>query len=231
MRRSVPSSRPTPTLLIRFLSLALLALALPATAQAPSLETAVVRGVEVAETAYRGRPALRVADPPGTPPPTPRLVLFPDSAMTDGALEVWLAAEPAPDAPPQARGFVGLAFAADPEDATYEAFYLRMTNGRAQSQVMRNHASQYVAEPEWGWSRLRDQAPKAYEAYVDLEPGAWTKVRVEVEGDRARLYVHDAPRPTLTVERRAEGGGAVGLWIGPWTVAHFADLHVSPSLD
>lgn len=211
----------------RLLPAALLLLALPASAQAPPLDGAVVVGVDAEPTAHRGRPALRVADPPGAPPAAARLVLFPDSTMTDGAVEVWLAAEPAPDAPPQARGFVGLAFAADAE--THEAFYLRMTNGRAESQVMRNHAAQYVAEPEWPWSRLREEAPKAYEAYVDLEPGAWTKVRVEVEGDRARLYVHDAPQPTLTVERRAVGGGAVGLWIGPWTVAHFADLCVFPT--
>ena len=206
----------------------LLLLAPVAAAQAPSLADAVVIGVDAEPVTYRGREALRVADPPGTPPAARRVVLFPDSLLTDGALEVWLAAAPSPDAPPQARGFVGLAFNAEPGGESLEAFYLRMTNGRTDDQVMRNHASQYVAEPDWGWSRLRQEAPKAYEAYVDLEPGAWTRVRVEVDGDRARLFVHGAEQPTLTVERLYEGGGAVGLWIGPWTVAHFAGLRVLP---
>lgn len=213
---------------MRFVPLAALLLATSASAQAPDLGGAVVLGVSAEPAAYRGRPALHVSDLPTVEGDERRLVLFPDTMLTDGAIEVWLAARPAADAPPQARGFVGLAFAADAAGETFEAFYLRMTNGRAESQVMRNHASQYIAIPDWGWRRLREEAPNAYEAYVDLEAGVWTKVRVEVDGERARLFVHDAPQPTLTVARRGEGGGAVGLWIGPWTDAYFADLSVTP---
>lgn len=212
------------------LAVFLLVLALPAYAQAPSLDGAVVLDVEAAPTAYRGRPALRVVDATEAADATDaRLVLFPDTRLGDGTLEVWLTARPTPDAPPQARGFVGLAFGADPEAETFEAFYLRMTNGRANAQPLRNHASQYISSPAWPWQRLREEKPAAYEAYVDLEVGAWTRVRVEVDGEVARLYVHDGDHPTIIAQRlpAGDGTGAVGLWIGPWTEAYFAGLTVT----
>ena len=114
---------------------------------------------------------------------------------------------------------------------TYDAFYLRPTNGRAEDQERRNHAAQYISHPEWPWFRLRQETPSKYESYVDLVPGAWTKVRIEVRGDRARLYVHGQEQPTLIVNDVKTGTsakGAVALWIGPGTVAHFRDLRVEP---
>jgi hypothetical protein len=67
---------------------------------------------------------------------------------------------------------------------------------------------------------------------VDLEPGVWTKIRVEVRGEHARLYVHGQEQPTLIVndlKSGANGKGAVALWIDRGTVAHFRDLRVEPS--
>jgi hypothetical protein len=78
---------------------------------------------------------------------------------------------------------------------------------------------------------LRKEAPERYESYVDLVPGAWTKVKIEVRGDKARLYVHDQAQPTLVindVKSGANAKGAVALWIGPGTVAHFRNLTVKP---
>ena len=68
-----------------------------------------------------------------------------------------------------------------------------------------------------------------YETYVDLVPAEWTKVRIEVQGVRALLYVHDAQQPTLIVNdlKHGESKGTVALWIGPGTVAHFADLRIT----
>jgi hypothetical protein len=97
-----------------------------------------------------------------------------------------------------------------------------------------NHAVQYVSHPEWPWSRLRKETPSRYEAYVDLVPGAWTKIKIEVRGERARLYVHDNEQPTLIVNDVKSGAsakGAVALWLGPGTVAHFRNLTVKPDPD
>ena len=65
---------------------------------------------------------------------------------------------------------------------------------------------------------------------MDLEPGTWTKVKIEVRGEQARLYVHDMKQPTLIVgdvKSGANGKGAVALWIDTGTVAHFRNLTVS----
>ena len=66
---------------------------------------------------------------------------------------------------------------------------------------------------------------------ADLMPGVWTKVKIEVRGDRARLYVHGHEQPTLIVndlKTGAQGRGGVALWIDRRTVAHFRNVTVKP---
>jgi hypothetical protein len=151
--------------------------------------------------------------------------------FSSGVIEAEIAGAPAPGAAEGARGFVGIAFRVQPDLKTYDAFYLRPTNGRANDQVRRNHSVQYISHPEWTWSRMRRETPKKYETYVDLVPDSWTKVRIEVRGDTARLYVHGQSQPTLIVndvKTGARARGAIALWIDAGTVAHFRDVRVSP---
>jgi hypothetical protein len=153
------------------------------------------------------------------------------SRFTDGVIELEVSGAPAPGAQSAARGFVGLAFRLQPDLATYDAFYLRPTNGRADDQVRRNHSAQYIAHPAWPWERLRRETPERYESYVDLEPGVWTRIRIEVRGTTARLFVHGQSQPTLLVndvKSGATASGSIALWIGPGTVAHFRELRVRP---
>jgi hypothetical protein len=150
--------------------------------------------------------------------------------FANGVIEVEVAGEPAAGASGGARGFVGIAFRLQNDMQTYDAFYLRPTNGRAEDQERRNHAAQYISHPEWTWFRLRRETPSKYESYVDLQPGVWTRIRIEVRGDRARLFVHGQEQPTLIVNDVKTGTsarGAVALWIGPGTVAHFRNLTVT----
>jgi hypothetical protein len=147
-------------------------------------------------------------------------------------IEAEIAGAPASGAPVNARGFVGIAFRLQQDLATCDVFYLRPTNGRAEDQERRNHAVQYTSPPDWPWFRLPQAFPSRYEPYVDLEPNVWTKIKIEVTGERARLYVHDQPQPTLIVndlKSGALGRGAVALWIDTSTVAHFRSLHVQPA--
>jgi hypothetical protein len=155
-------------------------------------------------------------------------------AFSNGVIEAEIAGAPAPGAGEGARGFVGIAFRLQKDNQTYDAFYLRPTNGRADDQERRNHATQYVSLPEWPWFRLRKETPSRYESYVDLVPGGWTKIKIEVRGSRARLYVHDNEQPTLIVndlKSGAHGKGAVALWLEPGTVAHFRNLTVDVAPD
>jgi hypothetical protein len=151
--------------------------------------------------------------------------------FSNGTIEVELAGAPEPGAGDGARGFVGVAFRLHEDLQTYDAFYLRPTNGRAADQERRNHSVQYISHPDWPWFRLRKETPSRYESYVDLVPGQWTTIRIEVDGDRARLHVHDNPQPTLIVNDLKSGPGArgaVALWLEPGTVAHFRNLTVTP---
>jgi hypothetical protein len=55
-------------------------------------------------------------------------------------------------------------------------------------------------------------------------------MRVVVEGTTARLFVHDAPQPTLVVSdlKLGAGQGGVALWIGAGTEGFFSNLRVTP---
>ncbi|MGH8638786.1 MAG: family 16 glycoside hydrolase, partial [Burkholderiales bacterium] len=149
--------------------------------------------------------------------------------FSDGVITAEISGAPAPGAGPGARGFVGIAFRL--HDGAYDLFNLRLTNGRAEDQERRNHATQYASHPDWPWFRLRKETPSKYESYVDLVPGQWTKIRIEVDGERARLYVHGNEQPTLMVNDVKSGAGASGgvaLWLEPGTMAHFRNLTVKP---
>ncbi len=152
--------------------------------------------------------------------------------FANGVIEAEIAGDLTPGAGGEARGFVGVAFRVQEDLKTYDAFYLRPTNGRAQDQVRRNHSVQYISLPEWPWSRLRKETPEKYEAYVDLVPGSWTKIKVDIRGEEARLYVHADEQPTLIVKdvkSGTNGHGGVALWLEPGTVAHFRNLTVEPA--
>ena len=45
-----------------------------------------------------------------------------------------------------------------------------------------------------------------------------------------QLYLNDAEYPTFIVNdlKLGESGGGVGLWVGPGTDAHFAEIKVTP---
>ena len=151
--------------------------------------------------------------------------------FSSGVIEAEIAGVPAPGAAEGARGFVGIAFRLQDDMKAYDAFYLRPTNGRAEDQERRNHATQYISHPDWPWFRLRSETPSKYESYVDLVPGAWTKIKIEVRGDKARLYVHDGQYPVLIVNDVKSGAqkkGAIALWLGAGTIGHFRNLVVTP---
>jgi hypothetical protein len=148
----------------------------------------------------------------------------------NGTIEAEIAGEPAPGAGAGARGFVGIAFRVQDDLRTYDNFYLRPTNGRADDQERRNHAVQYESLPDWPWSRLRKETASKYESYVDLIPGMWTTVKIDVRGDHARLYVHNQEQPVLIVNDVKSGPnakGAIALWIEGGTIAHFRNLTVT----
>jgi hypothetical protein len=182
------------------------------------------KGAEV--TTYRGRRAVRLLQSMDVDRAGETLAILSDSDFQDGTIEVKVAGAPRVGAPPDIRGFIGIAFRVQPHASKFECFYLRMTNGRADDQVQRNHSTQYVSVPDYPWQRLRKESPGVYESYVDLEPGVWTTMKIVVSGTAAKLYVNGAAQPCLIVHdlKLGETKGQIALWVGPDTDAYFSDL-------
>ena len=208
-------------------------LAALAAASAPGRERTAERSnssLALSEVTYKGRTALRATDVSGHRPLDP-LVRIAAGEFTNGTIEIDVAGLPAPGAAADVRGFIGIAFRVQSDPSRYEAFYIRPTNGRADDQLRRNHATQYIGMPDYPWHKLRKDQPGVYESYADMVAGEWTRLKVEVDGAKARLYVNGAEQPALIVndlKLGSEARGAVALWVGPGTEGYFANVTVTP---
>jgi hypothetical protein len=179
---------------------------------------------------FKGRQALRI-EGGNDENVLGRLAILPDSELRDGTIEVDVAGEPGPGSFSEARGYVGVAFHVAPAGAQFECLYIRPTNGRTQDQVRRNHVTQYTSYPDWTWQRLRKDDNGRYESYADVVTGEWTHLKIEIENGKARFYVGGANQPTLLVndlKMGAQAHGPVAFWVGLGTVAHFANLKITP---
>ena len=180
-------------------------------------------------TTYKGRKALKVSEPPANKADREdKLVILPVD-FHNGTIELELAGSIATGAIAGARGFLGVAFRVADDVKKFECIYLRPTNGRADDQVRRNHSVQYISYPDFPWQKLRKEETEKYESYVDLVPNEWIKVKIVVDGTSAQLYVHGNEQPTLIIRdlKKGDSRGGLGLWIGPGTEAHFANLRVT----
>ena len=200
-------------------------LAVPLAAQ--TADRLVGKNVSITQTNYEGRSAIQVIAKPEAANAT-SYALVKDVSFRDGMIEVDLAGQPAAGAFAAARGFIGIAFRVQ-GDGRYEYIYLRPTNGRADDQIRRNHSTQYSSYPDFDFARSRQEAPEKYESYVDLEPGVWTHFKIEVDGRKARLYVHGAEQPCLMVNdlKLDPLDGGVALWVGPGTEGYFSNLKIT----
>jgi hypothetical protein len=200
----------------------------------PALQNLAVDSLELHDVkaesaAYKGRSGIHITDAGETADPTAGLAVVRGTSLEKGTIDVELSGDTLPSADPTARGFVGIAFRVSADRARYECFYLRPKNGRADDQLRRNHSAQYISMPGFPWEKLRQETPGKYEAYVDLVPGEWTKFKIRVDRSRAELFVNGNEQPTLIVTdlKQAPASGAVALWVGPGTDAHFADLQIT----
>ena len=193
---------------------------------AQSADRLEARNVSIAQTTFKGRAAIQVIAKSDAANATSYAIVK-DAVFRDGTIEVDLAGQPAAGAGGGARGFIGIAFRLQ-GDGRYEYIYLRPTNGRADDQVRRNHSTQYSSHPDFDFARSRKEAPEKYESYVDLEPGVWTKYKIDIQGRNARLYVHGAEQPCLIVNdlKLEPREGGVALWVGPGTEGYFANLKI-----
>ena len=179
---------------------------------------------------YQGSKAVRlVLTPDAETPDNPTFARIKDVEFLNGTIEIEVAGRPLPDAIPEARGFIGVAFRILPDLSKFECMYLRPTNGRAEQQLRRNRATQYFSYPDWKFDRLRTEVPGHGEAYVELVTGEWTKMRFHVQGDKEKLFVHGQEQPTLIVNDLKHGidlKGEIGLYIDNGTEGFFRNLNI-----
>lgn len=184
---------------------------------------------------HHGDKAIRlVLTPDAETPDNPTFARIVDLEFHNGSIEIEVAGRPLPDASPQARGFIGIAFRIQDDLSAFECMYIRPTNGRAEDQLRRNRATQYFSYPNWKFDRMRTEVPGHYEAYVDLVTGEWTKLRIEVDGDMAKLFVHDQEQPTIIVNDLKHGTelkGGIGLYIDNGTEGFFKNLKIETASD
>ena len=193
--------------------------------------------VKAVAAEYKGRKAVLVTrDVPKTRDEDKEgFALLKGADFQDGTIEGEIALKiTAPPGPPGARGmpgFVGIAFRARPDASRYELFYLRPGNSTSGDQSMRNHSVQYTCAPDYDWYKLRRQWPWVYEAWADLKMETWTKIRIEVKGRSARLFVNGSEQPSLVVDglKGEDLRGGIALWAYPEEEAYFSNFHIVSS--
>ena len=185
-------------------------------------------GVLASTVRHDNRDALRLIE--GDNRRAGGLALVNGVFFRNGIIEIDVAGRRGPHAVADDRGFIGVAFRVSSDRTKYEYIYLRPDNGRAEDQVRRNHSIQYSSHPDFPWPRMRKEFPEKYESYVDLQPGVWAAMRIEVSGTTARLFVDANKEPNLIVTDLKLGAseGGIGFWIGPGTEGFFSNLRMTP---
>jgi hypothetical protein len=129
------------------------------------------------------------------------------------------------------KSFVGLAFQAK-DETNYDVIYFRPFNFRSEDPERHAHAVQYIASPDYGWKRLREEFPNKYEQPVDPPPNpdGWFHARLVVNGKKVSVFVNNNATASLVVEKLTESrAGKIGLWVGDQSDGDFADLKITPA--
>lgn len=160
----------------------------------------------------------------------PTFVKLKDLDFENGTIEVKLYSDlqnPIPFA--GAVGFIGIAFRIDEGNTAYESIYLRPRVGRSDNQGFRNRTVQYYAYPYPKFDTLRKTAPGRYEGSAPVALREWITMRIEVNGQRAEMFINDARYSTFIVDKMLgkTRHGAIGLWVDIGTIGYFKDLKIT----
>ena len=153
-----------------------------------------------------------------------------DKDFNNGVIEVDVAGAINGKGSPDSRAFAGLAFHIAGSTQTFEAVYLRMSNGSknvppppAPRDV---RAVQYVAHPDFHFDVSRKQFPEKYEKAAPIALDTWHRLRIEIAGSRMRVSVDGAEILDVDDLRQANRGGSIGLFVDDGTTGYFSNLRI-----
>jgi len=125
------------------------------------------------------------------------------------------------------RSFVGFAFHIQDKD-NFDAVYFRPFNfGDSQKG---GNALQYIAAPEYGWQKLREEHPGVYENAVSPVPekADWFHAKIVVNHPKVEVFVNDAETPSLVVDQLSTyKKGGYGFWVGNNSNGSFKNLKIT----
>lgn len=149
----------------------------------------------------------------------------------NGTIEVKMYSQLQNPAPyPGIAGFIGLYFRIKEDDSAWESIYVRPKVGRVGNQWLRNHTVQYFSYPNFKFQTLRDKYPAgSYEGSAPVTLNEWIKMRIEVNGETAEMFINDAKYSTFVVKKMLgiNKKGFVGLYVDIGTIGYFKDLKVT----
>lgn len=159
----------------------------------------------------------------------PTFVKIKNVNFKSGVIEADVLSRLLPNASPSDRGFIGIAFRINNDNSKFESIYIRPTNGRANDQVRRNHSIQYFSYPDFKFDRLRKESPEKYESYADMGLDEWIRMKIEVSGNTAKLYLNSNTQPALIVTdlKLGESEGSIGLFVDVGTEGYFRNIKIS----
>lgn len=219
-----------PAIIVIFSAYALTSAQTPAPQTFPLSDTTglIARNVKLEAAKYQGRHAIRLTMDEKA---KDGFAVLPGVDFQDGVIEADIALKLTTPKGVRNPGFLGIAFRSRPDASHYELFYLRPGNANSPDQAMRNHSVQYVAAPDFGWYELRRAWPSVYESHADLELETWIKVKIEVAGRAAKLYLNGSSKPSLLVDgmKGEDLKGTVALWGSAGQEAYFSNLRITPA--
>lgn len=151
-----------------------------------------------------------------------------DLEFPNGVIEVDLAARINGRGQADVRGFVGIAFHVAPDVGTFEAVYLRMTNGSRNTPPPPppriDRAVQYFSYPDRPWNKLRQERPGDYEKSAPISIASWHRLRLEIDGAKVEARIDDEKVLAVDDLRFPNRKGRIGLWVDDGTTGYFSNL-------
>jgi hypothetical protein len=131
---------------------------------------------------------------------------------------------------PGVAGFIGIYFRIKEDDSAFEGIYVRPKVGRSNVQMFRNHAVQYISYPHAKFDTLRKSYPPgSYEGSAPVALKEWIKMRIEVNGETAEMFINDMKYSSFIVDKMLGKNkiGGVGLYVDIGTIGYFRDLKIT----